>query len=73
VSSVVLTPVPPDCRDCKHYRETMLFDLCTRPESTYTAEGKTDQHTIGHMRERLCSEGRLFEPKDLTSRGSVRS
>jgi hypothetical protein len=55
-----------NCRDCKHFRSTMVFDLCKRPESTYTAGGKTDQHTTGHMRAHACGpDARLFEPKDL--------
>lgn len=54
----------PDCRDCKHYRATMIFELCDRPESTCLAAGKVDQHTTGHMRRGACgADGRLFERK----------
>jgi hypothetical protein len=51
--------------DCKHFRETDVFLLCMRAESTYRIEGKADQHTVGHMRRtHLCGpEARLFEPR----------
>lgn len=56
----------PNCHDCKHYRMTMVFDLCDHSSSTYTAAGKIDQHTVGHMRRWACGEeGRLFEPTEV--------
>ncbi len=40
------------CRvDCKFYRPTALFELCVAEESQYTADGKSDFHTVGHMRD----------------------
>ena len=64
----------PNCKDCQHYRETTLFELCKSPESTYTAGGKTDQHTVGHMRRLGCGpEARLFDPRALTSSDPVRN
>ena len=54
----------PNCKDCKHFRETTLFYLCLHAESTYTAAGKTDQHTVGHMRRLRCGpQAALFEPR----------
>lgn len=38
------------CRECEHHQETMVFDLCKRTSSMYSIAGKTDFHTIGHMR-----------------------
>lgn len=54
----------PNCKDCKHFRETTVFDLCLHAESTYTAAGKVDQHTVGHMRRFKCGpQAALFEPR----------
>lgn len=54
----------PSCKDCLHYRETMIFEECMRTEAHYLADGKEGQHTIGHMRLYECgTEARLFEPK----------
>lgn len=38
------------CRSCAHYRETTVFELCMHSAATYSVAGKSDQHTIGHMR-----------------------
>ena len=54
-----------DCRDCKHFRSTMVFELCSHKESQYIAGGKKGEHTIGHMRRHGCGpEARWYEPKD---------
>jgi hypothetical protein len=54
----------PRCSDCKHYRQTMVFDLCEHSNSTYSVAGRKDQHTAGHMRQHECGpQGRLFEAK----------
>ena len=58
-----------NCRDCLHFKSTMVFDLCMRANATYTAGGKTDQHTVGHMRRHECGpEARLFEPAPVRDR-----
>ena len=56
--------VPPACMDCKYFRETQVFLLCTHADAAYKVAEKVDQHTIGHMRSvYLCGEdGKLFEP-----------
>jgi hypothetical protein len=62
-----------DCRGCKHYRATAVFELCMRTEALYKIADKIGQHTIGHMRRvHLCGEdGKLFEPRALTSSAAV--
>ena len=56
----------PNCRDCLHYRETTIFELCMRANATYSVAGKVDQHTVGHMRRWECgADGRLFEPRKV--------
>lgn len=61
-----LTPKAPNCRDCLHYRETTIFELCMRANATYSIAGKIDQHTVGHMRRWECGDdGRLFEPRKV--------
>ena len=53
-----------DCKDCKHYCAVTVFELCLHAESTYTAAGKIDQHTVGHMRRFRCGpQAALFEPR----------
>ena len=56
------------CEACKHCRPSMLFTLCTRPESKYTYDGRDDFHTIQHMRDALvglCGEDRkLFVARE---------
>ncbi len=55
------------CRGCLHYRPTTIFELCTHPSSAYTALGKRDHHTIGHVRSTgACrNEGLLYSPVPL--------
>lgn len=51
------------CGECHHYESTTVFDLCKHAASFYTAEGRSDHHTCGHMRINLCGkEARLFQP-----------
>ena len=51
------------CRNCKSYKDAGVFELCTREESFYTAEGRTDFHTCSHMRLYNCgAEARLWRP-----------
>lgn len=43
------------CRkDCKFYKQTALFELCTNENSQYSIEGKVDFHTINHQRTGVC-------------------
>lgn len=45
------------CRkQCEHYRDVAVFELCHHPKSVYSVAGKSDFHTIVHMREHanLC-------------------
>lgn len=51
------------CRQCVHYRETAVFNLCTHPASVYVVAEKEDFHTIGHMRQHECTGGVNFEKK----------
>lgn len=51
------------CRQCVHYRETAVFNLCTHPTSWYVVAEREDFHTIGHMRRHECTDGVNFEKK----------
>jgi hypothetical protein len=46
------------CRGCAHYRNAAVFELCQHPKSAYEVAGRSDFHTITHMREYrgLCGE-----------------
>lgn len=52
------------CKGCAHHESTTIFELCRHEQSFYTAGGRTDHHTIGHMRTvGACgSDARLFTP-----------
>ena len=53
-----------NCKDCKYYRDTMIFELCTHPRAEYVIADKHDFHSIGHMRKFDCGPGgMLFEKK----------
>ena len=39
------------CRDCKHHQVTTLFELCGHEKAAYSIGGRTDQHTLSHMRD----------------------
>lgn len=39
------------CRQCKHYRNAAVFELCQHPKSAYSVAGKSDFHTITYMRQ----------------------
>jgi recombinational DNA repair protein RecR len=51
------------CRQCVHYRETAVFNLCTHPSSYYVVAEREDFHTIGHMRQHACNGGVNFVKK----------
>jgi hypothetical protein len=56
----------PRCRDCAHFKETYVFDLCAHAEATYKIAEREDQHTVTHMRRTRCGpEGKLFTEKGL--------
>ena len=64
VPGTTVTLTLPECQDCKHYRTTMVFDLCEHINSRYSVAGKDDQHTTGHMRQHSCGpDGKLYEAK----------
>lgn len=53
------------CLSCRHLQQETVFDLCITDESKYTAEGRTDWHTVSHMRSLrgACGEeARLCRP-----------
>jgi hypothetical protein len=60
-----MKPASIDCRDCKHYCEAMVFELCGHPSSEYKIAEKVDFHSIGHMRQFACKDGVLFEARVL--------
>lgn len=58
------------CLACRHLQQETVFDLCTTEESQYTADGRRDWHTVGHMRSRYgaCgTEARLCRPAKVTT------
>lgn len=38
------------CRECAHYEEAAIFELCKHSASIYIVAEKGGYHTIGHMR-----------------------
>lgn len=52
------------CRQqCEYYRDAGVFELCEHPKSAYSIAGKSDWHTIVHMRTHpgLCSEAAVWK------------
>lgn len=53
------------CRDCKHFSETVVFELCLHPSSKYVVAELEDFHTATHMRRHACTETAVnFAPID---------
>lgn len=44
------------CEACRYCKPGMLFTLCRHPDSEYIREGKTELHTIQHMRDVYVGE-----------------
>lgn len=66
------------CFSCSLHERTSVFDLCKHAASHYSAGGKSDFHTVGHMRTvgGCGNDARLFSPidvkKNLTAPNCVR-
>ena len=38
------------CKQCSHYKNTEIFELCSHPHSGYHYDGRAEHHTCQHMR-----------------------
>ncbi len=51
-----MTTVYLDCKQCKHYKDSAIFELCLHEKSKYKVDGdpREHYHTISHMRLHTC-------------------
>ena len=53
---------PSECFNCVSHKKTALFHLCVHEKSEYSFDGKSDYHTVQHMRQEYgeCGEGKVL-------------